>query len=80
MTTYEIREAHDVDTNATAVSFKYGDARPADFLKTCTFLSRQNQKELYRCEEKTVFADGHTERRDAWVRIDARQKSADFWR
>lgn len=94
-TATEIREWHDLDTNATFASFIYGTAEPRKFLATCHRTSptplpaqrrwrlntgERSRLQFYRCDEKTTFADGRAEARATWVAIDHARTKAYFWR
>ena len=95
-TASNIHEWHDQDTNETLASFAYGNAKPEEFLRLCRRdpsapQSRHRAKwwpdqaewsrfEIYRCEERTVYGDGHVEARGAWVALDRRARTAYFWR
>lgn len=94
-TATDIVEWHDLDTNATFASFDYGSAPTTTFLSTCEPTSRtplpsqprsaswprdRSDLQFYSCAEKTRFADGRVEVREAWVAIDRKRTRAYFWR
>lgn len=82
-TATEIREWHNLDTNATFASFIYGTADPREFLATCQPTSpttipsprrwritdrERSRLQFYRCDEET------------WAAIDRSRTKAFFWR
>lgn len=94
-TATNIREWHNVDTNATYVSFTYGQAKPSDFLAFCERTSgvalpshrgwpittaERSVLQYYRCAEKDSFVGARSSVHQTWVAIDPPRTKAYFWR
>jgi hypothetical protein len=93
-TATDIYDWHSLDTNATLISFHLRDASPS-LLRECEpatqpknpgrgpwwptdrdFASMQH----FKCEEQTVFADGHISVSNAGAALDRRTNRVYYWR
>ena len=91
----DIRDWHDLDTNATLIAFAVPEATP-QLLRGCrpAKMARNpgtpsawwpdNQAfmelEHFRCDERVTFADGRVETREAGAALDRTNHRIYFWR